>query len=149
MNKRNEKGSALIISLLIVIAMTLLGVSGLNMSRFHERMSSNSQYHAISFQAADSAIEGTIADASVLSESINASGGAAPMRSFDITPAGKSYTVTSSSETTAGAPYPAVGYSIGEFVAYPFTIRATGGVPENMARSIHVQTIERAAPSAN
>lgn len=47
----------MIISLLILLVMTLIGVAAMNSTTLGERMSSNSQYQTVAFQIAESAIQ--------------------------------------------------------------------------------------------
>lgn len=51
-----ERGSALIVSLLILIVMTLIGITGMGSSSLQERMAGNSRDAALAFQAAEAAL---------------------------------------------------------------------------------------------
>jgi len=54
--KQRQHGAALAISLILLVAMTILGVSALNSSRLSERVSSNAQQKAITFETAESVL---------------------------------------------------------------------------------------------
>lgn len=51
-----ERGSALIVSLLILIVMTLIGITGVGSSSLQERMAGNTRDAALAFQAAEAAL---------------------------------------------------------------------------------------------
>lgn len=53
---RKQSGAALAISLILLVAMTILGVATLNMTRIAERVSSNAQQKAIVFETAESVL---------------------------------------------------------------------------------------------
>jgi Tfp pilus assembly protein PilX len=57
-NKR-QNGSALIISLLILLVLTIIGVTALNSSVMEEKMASNFQTGHIAYQAAESSVNRT------------------------------------------------------------------------------------------
>jgi len=52
-----QRGSALIISLFILLVMTLIGIASLNTSLLEEKMSLNTQLKTASFQDAEAAID--------------------------------------------------------------------------------------------
>lgn len=43
---KNERGSALIVGLILLLALTILGVAGMNMSRMELAMTANSQFYS-------------------------------------------------------------------------------------------------------
>ncbi len=55
-NKKSESGAALAISLILLVAMTILGVATLNGTRLAERVSSNAQQKSIVFETAESTL---------------------------------------------------------------------------------------------
>jgi Tfp pilus assembly protein PilX len=55
-----ERGAVLIVSLLILLVLSIIGVSSLSNSNLEERMSSNFQHSMLAFQAAESAIADVI-----------------------------------------------------------------------------------------
>lgn len=54
--KMKQRGAVLIISLLVLLVLTLIGVSSLDSSILEEKMASNSQISTTAFQSAESAI---------------------------------------------------------------------------------------------
>ena len=54
--KTRQHGAVLVISLLVLLVLTLIGVSSLDSSIMEEKMASNSQISTTAFQAAESAI---------------------------------------------------------------------------------------------
>ncbi|WP_455208163.1 pilus assembly PilX family protein [Kaarinaea lacus] len=56
---RKQQGSALVISLLILLVLTIIGVTALNSTVMEERMSSNFQTGNTAYQAAESAVNQT------------------------------------------------------------------------------------------
>lgn len=79
MNKlKQQGGAALLIALLILLMVTLMGVSALKSGIFHERMAFNAQAEEMTFQAAETAINGVIAygleNGSFLTQMMNSAG---------------------------------------------------------------------------
>lgn len=58
--KNRQQGATLIVALVILLAITLLGVAGLRSGIFHERMSLNSQAETLTFMGAESSINGIL-----------------------------------------------------------------------------------------
>ena len=56
-NSKQQKGSALIISLIILLALTMIGVSGMRSTTMEEKMSGAMRDKAIAFQAAEAALK--------------------------------------------------------------------------------------------
>ena len=59
-NKQRQQGVALFVALILLLAITLLGVSSLKSGIFHERMSVNSQADTLTFMATESSINSII-----------------------------------------------------------------------------------------
>jgi type IV pilus assembly protein PilX len=55
---RRQAGASLIVSLMLLVVLTLLGVSGMQSTIMQERMSSNVRDKGLAFQAAESAVRG-------------------------------------------------------------------------------------------
>ncbi len=64
---RKQSGSALVISLLILLVMTMIGISSLSSSSMEEKMAANDRNHKLVFQNAESALR--IAEASIAAQS--------------------------------------------------------------------------------
>ena len=54
---KNQRGSALIVSLIILLIMTILGVQGMQSSTLEEKMSGNFRDRALAFEAAEAALK--------------------------------------------------------------------------------------------
>lgn len=142
-----QQGAALFIVLMLLVVIAIIGVSGARSVIMEKNMSSNNQYEVLVFQAAETAIEGTLADSTAFVAAINTpTSGTWPTRTYTATHAANSYTVNSSAEIQVGTPTIPVGYSIGEFVTYPFTITADGAIASINAADRHVQTASKIAP---
>ncbi|RFA30348.1 hypothetical protein CAI21_07035 [Alkalilimnicola ehrlichii] len=66
--KANQKGTVLLVSLLILLVLTLIGVTGARVSILQERMTGNVADRHLAFQAAESALrqaEAVLSDAAV------------------------------------------------------------------------------------
>lgn len=68
MFKRKQQGAALFIALIILLLVSMMGVSAMKGGIFHERMAFNSQAEEMTFQAAETAIGGVIQEARKSSE---------------------------------------------------------------------------------
>ncbi len=64
-----QRGLALVVSLVLLVAMTIIGVATLKSTRLNEKISGNAQQKAISFEAAESAIA-TMWDAQSLTSTL-------------------------------------------------------------------------------
>lgn len=51
-----QQGSVLIVSLILLLLMTMVGITGMNMTSLEERMSGNYRDHEMAFQAAEAAL---------------------------------------------------------------------------------------------
>ena len=61
-NINNQAGAALIISLLMLLALTIIGLSAANRSNLQERMASNFHIQNLAFNASESAIGGFVVE---------------------------------------------------------------------------------------
>ena len=57
---QTQKGAALIVGMIVLLVMTLIGVSSLNMTTTELKMSANLQAYDVSFQAADAIVQQTV-----------------------------------------------------------------------------------------
>lgn len=66
---KNERGAVLIVSLMILVILTLLGITAMQTTTFQEKMAGNMRSRELSFQAAEAALrqgEAVLAGAGVL-----------------------------------------------------------------------------------
>ncbi|WP_231882342.1 PilX N-terminal domain-containing pilus assembly protein, partial [Oleiphilus sp. HI0061] len=60
LNLARQKGAVLVVSLIILLLMTLIGVASMSSSIMQEKMASNAQNNNATFQAAENAVSGLI-----------------------------------------------------------------------------------------
>lgn len=70
-NIRRERGTALIMSLVILLILTILGVTAMGTASLEEKMAGNTQEINKAFQAAESGVNQSLAQGLVLNPSIN------------------------------------------------------------------------------
>jgi len=145
--RHKQGGAALFIGLVMLVVVAIIGISGVRSVVMEKNMASNNQYHMLVFQAAETAIEGTLADDTAFVAAINTPiSGTWPTRNYAVTHASNSFAVTSNAEISVGTPTVPIGYSIGEFVTYPFTIIGDGAIATINAADRHIQTASKIAP---
>jgi len=142
---RRQRGAALVVGLVLLMVLTVLGVSGMSTATLELTMASNAQYNQDAFQAAETGIDLVIAR-----RTFNTIPGD-PGNIIVPTPLGDgTYTtqaVTTFQETT---PVPDVGFSMGvgtsgAVQAFHFDIVSIGMGPRN-ARSTHNQSFYVVGP---
>ena len=142
---QRQRGAALIVGLVLLMVLTVLGVSGMNTATLELTMASNAQYNQDAFQAAETGIDLVIAR-----RTFNTVPGD-PGNIIVPTPLGDgTYTtqaVTTFQETT---PVPDIGFSggigtPGAVQAFHFDIVSIGIGPRN-ARSTHNQSFYVVGP---
>lgn len=145
-NIKQQSGAVLIISLLMLVVLTLLGVTAMSSSTMGEKMSANNMNYNAAFHASESAVEAALDDASSLAQAINS---AAPVTiTVDL---GDPNISTSADVTYLGSGI-ALGFSLGQnsssFSSYRFD--ATGTAIKNNvgAKTITSQGVHRVGPKA-
>lgn len=148
---RKQRGAVLIMSLVLMMIVAMLGITGVRTVVMEKNMASNSQYSMQVFQAAETAVEGSIADDTVLADALAAGLSVPQSRTYDVNSAYQTYDVTSGSAViytgTAGGAL-IEGYSLDDFSAYQFQITATGAIATSGATSIHVQDLSLIGPKS-
>jgi type IV pilus assembly protein PilX len=128
-NSHRQTGAALVIGLILLLIMTLLGVSGMNTASLELLMTSNKQFSENAFQASEVGIE----------RSLNAGGFSTTGAPIQITATlanGDSFTATTSYDLETAVP-PRVGSAFsrgvggGGFAAYHFEIVSRGSSQRN------------------
>lgn len=82
--RSSQSGVALAISLILLVAMTILGVATLSGTRLNEKITSNAQQKAVAFEVAESALESVSNDSDVLMDAIRPKAGS-PLNDPDAT----------------------------------------------------------------
>jgi Tfp pilus assembly protein PilV len=145
--RHGERGATLFVSLVLLVLISLLGVAALKNASVEEQMSANLYQKNIAFQASESAVEATLDNDTLISQTLSANGTPVPL---DVP--------TNVTGVTARVSYsyvgdgPASGFSIGNgsgFSAAHLMITATGDVPAINASTTTVHGVYRVSPSAD
>lgn len=56
MNRKNEQGAVLVVSLIILLVMTVIGLGGMELTNLEEKMAGNMRDRNLAFQAAEAAL---------------------------------------------------------------------------------------------
>lgn len=139
----NQHGMALIMALVILLILTILGVTAMTTSSLEEKMSGNTQEQNRAFQAAESGINKVLVDPNALVP--NGSYSPSPY-SFD---SGRSGTAAVKVKFEMFAPpgrrSGSYAYSATQFQGAHFDITSTGTTVTN-AKSVHHQRVELIVP---
>lgn len=143
---RRQSGVALFITLVMLLLISIVAIAGIRSVVMEKNMATNNQYEILVFQGAESAIEGVLADDAVFVDAINATSGSLLSRSFSLDHGGHSFSMTSGATISAGVPTVPIGFTLGDFVSYPFTVTSTSSIASINAADTHVQTASKIAP---
>ena len=133
-----QRGAALIIGLVLLLVMTLLGITGLTASTMDLAMAGNSQNAQNSFQAAESTIEVELR--------LGASGRDVPRVNENYDFGGGTHARAETSFQATRLPPP--GYSLTEYQADHYVITSTGSAARS-ASSTHLQGFYVVVPSGS
>lgn len=167
---RQQQGMVLIVCLIMLAVLTALGVHTMTMATMEGQMSSNSQTMMSTFQSAESAVAGTLAEDTIFVDAINASpdGGQSATEAppEDATPAEVAAweaaaeaasidrdfemgTFNASTMTRLTGPAQNMeGNSLNTFVGYPFTVISSADQPATGARTRITQGVKHLAPGS-
>lgn len=139
--RKQQQGAALIVGLVLLMVLTVLGVSGMNTATLELTMASNTQFHQDAFQAAETGIDISIARRNFTT--------VAPAI-LPITPLGDgSYQTQAVGTFMENTPVPDLAFSMGvsggSVQAFHFDIIAVGNGPRN-AVSTHNQSFYVVGP---
>lgn len=138
--QQRQSGAALVVGLVLLLVMTLLGVSGMSTATLELTMAGNAQAQQTAFQAAETGIDIAISQATFSTSTPSV---------VPVTPVGDGETeaVTTFRETT---PVPDLAFSLGvgasSVQAYHFDVVAEGRGPRS-ARSTHTQSFYVIGPA--
>ena len=133
----HQRGAALIVGLVLMLVLTVLGISGMNMATLELTMAGNAQFSQLAFQAAETGID------VALSGPVNT---AAPFNYTNVSLGDGSYTYTAQIACAATTPVPEGIYSEGGGArAIHFDASSTGTGPRN-AVSVHTQSVYIVGP---
>jgi len=144
---RRQSGAALFVALVMLLLIAVIGVAGIRTVVMEKNMSTNNQYEMLVFQGAESAIEGVLSDGTAFVAAINTTtGGTPPSRSFTLDHSNHSFNMTAVATIAAGVPEVPVGFTLGDFVSYPFTITSSSSITSINSADMHVLTASKVAP---
>ena len=144
---RRQSGAALFVALVLLLLIAIIGVAGIRTVVMEKNMSTNNQYEMLVFQGAESAIEGVLADAGAFVAAINtATGDPPPARSFTLDHDDHSFSMAAGATVAAGAPEVPIGFTLGDFVSYPFTITSSSSIASINSADTHILTASKVAP---
>lgn len=125
-----QAGSALPVSLIMLLLLTILGVSGLQMARSQLQMTGYEQFHALALRAAENAIEDALVN------QVNTD--AMPLITDTALDFGTSIQGQTTRQYLMQGPVPSGGASLanGQFAAYHFEINGTGTAPANTQATV-------------
>jgi len=132
-NRQQQQGAALIIGLLILLVMTVIGVSALNTTTMDSRIASNVQNANVAFQIADSSGNetrtGVRAD-EIIKDCAIAKDQLATPTTHDVSHnnLNNSQFESDSAVKYTGQTTPPEGFSLDEFAGYGFDVDSTGQV---------------------
>lgn len=120
----SQRGAVLTVSLLLLLIMTILGITALSSSTLEEKMSANKMNQHITFHAAESAHEGVLNNLNSLATAINTGG--PETVNIDL----NEPSVTSTAVINYLGQGLPEGFSLGEnkgsFIAHRFDVQGTG-----------------------
>jgi type IV pilus assembly protein PilX len=137
-SRRQQRGAALVIGLILLLVLTLLAVSGMNSASLEFIMAGNEQYRANAFEAAETGIEQSIATGTfnpgAAAQALNGANTVNDLWASTITP------------QLNGAPLPAIwGFSWNSFSSYHFEVVSTGSSTRG-GQAINTQGVAVIAP---
>ena len=139
---QNQQGATLFVALIILVLVSLIGVSAMKSAHVEEQMASNLYQKNLTFQASESAVESTIEDHTLIA---NALASNTPVQQTVPVPIPNTTATVSYASTGAGM---AVGSSANLFSGLRLLITATGQITEMNARTVTVHGVVRLAPGS-
>jgi type IV pilus assembly protein PilX len=150
--KSNQCGSVLIVSLVILLVMTMLGLAAAGSANMELRMAGNNERINTTLQAAESAVEATINNISLLGQALNSAGPINQTIRLDSAYDAASQPVASEAEISYVGQGSMDGFSLGinqnNFVAHNFEVIGRGSMQGNVS-SVTSQGVFRVAPSGS
>ena len=125
----HQSGAVLIVAMILLVVLTLLGVTAMNTSSLQERIASNTQEQVHAFQAAETGLNQAFADNLAYDITSTYTGGATPA-TFAGAADSASYAPTF---LGFSPPPPGSLYSATSFQAAHFNFRATGTSETNIS----------------
>lgn len=137
---QKQQGTTLFVALIILVVVSLIGVTAMKNANIDEQMASNLYQKNLTFQASESAVESTIYDSTLIQQAITSN---QPVTQAVTVPIPNTTATVSYSAVGSGL---AVGSSANLFSGTRFMITATGEIPDLNARTVTVHGVVRLAP---
>lgn len=138
--RKEQQGATLFVALIILVVVSLIGVTAMKKASVEEQMSSNLYQKNLTFQASESAVESTINNTTLIAQAMNAT---APVQQAVAVPVPNTTATVSYSSAGSG---PAIGSSANLFKALRLMITATGEITAMNAKTVTVHGVVRLAP---
>lgn len=139
-----QKGAVLVIGLVMLVVITVLGVSGMNGAALELTMAGNAQFHQQAFQAAETGIDISISSG----DYITSAASILPVTPID----SGDYTTEGTMDFSENTPVPddafSMGVGTGSVQAFHFDVLAIGRGPAN-AQSTHNQSFYVVGPGGS
>lgn len=147
----SQRGAALVIGLILLLVLTVLGISGVVTAALELQMSGNTQFQERAFQAAEYGIEQAINAPNLSTANGYSNKLRVPASGANPTVPGSTsddYSYSLYYDSTAGAtPVPGGGYSLGTGLeAYHFVVESAGNSKRG-AKDVHTQSFYILGPS--
>ena len=142
--RRAQSGAVLIVGLVMLVVVTVLGISGMNTAALELTMAGNNQFHQEAFQSAETGIDISITQRQYSTAFIAV---------LPPTPlGGGTYSTEASATFMENSPVPddafSMGVDTGSVQAFHFDVLATGRGPSN-ASSAHNQSFYVVGPGGS
>ncbi len=137
---QKQQGATLFVALIILVVVTLIGVTAMKNANVEEQMSSNLYQKNLTFQASESAVESTINNFALIQAAMTSN--VPVVQNVDVPIPNTTATVTYASAGSGMA----VGSSANLFSGMRLMITATGQIPDLNARTVTVHGVVRLAP---
>ncbi len=139
-SRSHQRGAVLVVGLILLMVLTVLGISGMNTATLELTMAGNTQYHQEAFQAAETGL-----DISIAQRNFNA----AVPAILPVTPLAAGLDTQAVSTFMQNTPVPndafSMGVNTGAVQAFHFDVVAVGRAPRN-AMSTHNQSFYIVGP---
>ena len=125
----SQRGATLVVGLVLLLVLTVVGVSGMNMATMEVNMAANAQFQQDAFQMTEDGLDTVLAERNYTTDSV---------RTLDWI-GGTDYDRRAVTTYRLNTDVPDAAFSSDEVEAFHFDIRSVGRGPRN-AQSEHVQS---------
>ena len=137
---QKQQGATLFVALIILVVISLIGVTAMKNANVEEQMASNLYQKNLTFQASESAVESTINNTALIQQAMTSN---APVVQDVQVPIPNTTATVSYASVGSGM---AVGSSANLFSGMRLMITATGRIADMNARTVTVHGVVRLAP---